>query len=215
MSSYRTYRKKVKDSQLSEAGTSEIYKPIWFAYEIMDSFLGEGLTCKKYGESTYILLTHLEEQSTNNDGETVDEHGNQSENVEGFKKVSDMVRRRKHPPDLLEAGNAVKNALATLKTTTNKNNSQCQQDGDCDLYGKILAKKLRQLPADDKLKFMYEIDGMFIRRCRSWLQSPAYCLPAGTTYVPSPSPSPTSTFSYNYNQFNRAPPIPAPTLILT
>lgn len=47
MSSYRTYRKKVKDSTHSGASSSEIYKPIWFAYETMDSFLGEGVQCKQ------------------------------------------------------------------------------------------------------------------------------------------------------------------------
>ena len=47
MSSYRTYRKKVKDSIHSGAGTDKVYKPIWFAYEILDTFLGSGVTCNK------------------------------------------------------------------------------------------------------------------------------------------------------------------------
>ncbi|KOB79173.1 Uncharacterized protein OBRU01_00964 [Operophtera brumata] len=57
MSSYRTYRKKVKDSIHSGASTDEVYKPIWFAYETMDSFLGEGVACNK---------TINSEQSANN-----------------------------------------------------------------------------------------------------------------------------------------------------
>lgn len=47
MSSYRTYRKKVKDSIHSGASADDIYKPIWFAYDTMDSFLGEGAACNK------------------------------------------------------------------------------------------------------------------------------------------------------------------------
>lgn len=59
MSSYRTYRKKVRDSQRSGAGTSEIYKPIWFAFEMMDSFMGEGLTCKKTQNTVSQLIFYL------------------------------------------------------------------------------------------------------------------------------------------------------------
>lgn len=59
MSSYRTYRKKVKDSIHSGASTDEVYKPIWFAYETMDSFLGEGVACNKTINSVsmfYLIL---------------------------------------------------------------------------------------------------------------------------------------------------------------
>ncbi|KAL3278597.1 hypothetical protein HHI36_016139 [Cryptolaemus montrouzieri] len=53
MSSYRTYKKKIKDSIISSADARDIYKPIWFAYEIMDSFLGEG------GESYKLMKSEL------------------------------------------------------------------------------------------------------------------------------------------------------------
>lgn len=38
---------KVRDSSRSGAGAGEIYKPVWFAYAYMDSFLGEGLEVRK------------------------------------------------------------------------------------------------------------------------------------------------------------------------
>ncbi|CAH2208699.1 jg26511 [Pararge aegeria aegeria] len=47
MSSYRSYKGKVKKSVQSGAGADEIYQPIWFAYEAMDAFLGDNLKCKK------------------------------------------------------------------------------------------------------------------------------------------------------------------------
>lgn len=34
----------VKDSSRSGAGENKIYKPIWFAYDALDSFLSDGLT---------------------------------------------------------------------------------------------------------------------------------------------------------------------------
>lgn len=42
--SYRKYRKMVRDSYTSGAGEDEVYKPIWFAYDALDSFLNDGLT---------------------------------------------------------------------------------------------------------------------------------------------------------------------------
>lgn len=138
-----------------------------------------------------------------NHEEVEEEQGDQSENVHGPWKISETVRKRKQPPELLEAGNTVKDALATLKTTINKNYPQCQSDDDCDLYGKMLAKKLRQLHEDEKWQLMYEIDDMFIRWRNSLLRIPAYSSPL-TTYIPSPSPSPQPTYSYNYNQLNRS-----------
>lgn len=44
--SYRKYRKMVNDSSKSGAGENEVYKPIWFAYDAIDSFLSQRLTPK-------------------------------------------------------------------------------------------------------------------------------------------------------------------------
>lgn len=40
MSTYRLYNKKIRDSIRSGVSTDDIYKTTWFAYELMDSFLG-------------------------------------------------------------------------------------------------------------------------------------------------------------------------------
>ncbi|KAJ8937238.1 hypothetical protein NQ314_011993 [Rhamnusium bicolor] len=40
MSTYRLYYKKTKESIRLGAATSEIFRSTWFAYELMDSFLG-------------------------------------------------------------------------------------------------------------------------------------------------------------------------------
>lgn len=45
--SYRGYKNKVKKSENSGAGVDDVYKPIWFAYEIIDSFFGDTTKCKK------------------------------------------------------------------------------------------------------------------------------------------------------------------------
>ncbi|CAG9788339.1 unnamed protein product [Diatraea saccharalis] len=74
------------------------------------------------------------------------------------------IRRRKTSSELVEAGNVVKEALATFKSTLKSNPSQpVQQEDDCDLYAKLLANKLRKLSEKNKLQLMHDIDGMYLR----------------------------------------------------
>lgn len=47
LSSYRSYKTKVKRSLSSGAGVDDVYKPVWFAYELMDSFLSDTTKCIK------------------------------------------------------------------------------------------------------------------------------------------------------------------------
>lgn len=44
-----------------------------------------------------------------------------------------------------------------------QNKSEDKED-ECDLYGKMLAKKLKKLPESERISFMYEVDGLFLRR---------------------------------------------------
>ncbi|XP_077297348.1 uncharacterized protein LOC143919042 [Arctopsyche grandis] len=182
MSSYRSYKKKVKDSIHNSAGSSEVYKPIWFAYDVMDSFLGEGGKCKE---------TINYEESSVNDNE---EEGNSSRSVDCQNTMSRSIRRHKDPPELLNAGEVVMDALSTLKTTLSTR--KFPEDDECDLHGKIVAKKLRKLPEDERTKIMCEIYNMFMRYDQlNRTQTPTYFSPS-TTCDPSPSPSPNLTYSY-------------------
>lgn len=100
-------------------------------------------------------------------------------------------RRCKNPPELQQAGSFIKESLANLNQALCRNNPQEKED-DCDRYGKILANKLRQLPEDERLIFMHQIDGMFIQRRRlSRLSSPIF--------VSTPSPSPNILQSHQQN----------------
>lgn len=47
LSSYRSYKTKVKKSLSSGAGADDVYKPVWFAYELMDAFLSDTTKCNK------------------------------------------------------------------------------------------------------------------------------------------------------------------------
>lgn len=70
------------------------------------------------------------------------------------------LRRRDNPTELEEAVKQVKRALSTLENCINNS----KEEDECDLYGKIFAKKLRKLPDNEREIFMYEINGMFVNR---------------------------------------------------
>lgn len=61
MSAFRGYRTKIKKSETSGAGTSNIYQPTWFAYEFMHSFLGAIYKCNpsvntEVGKKKHLIL---------------------------------------------------------------------------------------------------------------------------------------------------------------
>lgn len=95
-------------------------------------------------------------------------------------------RRRENPPELQEAGTQMKEAFSTLRNAINKRSIE---EDECDLFARILAKKLRKLPEHERELFMYEIDGMFINRSRHRPQSNSYVSPTHTSNRPSSSHS--------------------------
>lgn len=72
-----------------------------------------------------------------------------------------MTRRRhKNPIELQEAGQHMKDAISSLNNVSQK---QEVPEDDCDRYGKILAKKLRKLNELERMQFIWEMDGLFIK----------------------------------------------------
>lgn len=66
-------------------------------------------------------------------------------------------RRRSHKtPELNDTYTDVKHALSILNDDVD----------ECDLYGKLLAKKLRQYTDLDRQELMYEIDGLLLKKKR-------------------------------------------------
>ncbi|XP_077288635.1 uncharacterized protein LOC143913012 isoform X2 [Arctopsyche grandis] len=128
-----------------------------------------------------------EEGSSVNDNE---EEGNSSRNVDSQNTVSRSIRRHKNPPELFNAEEVFKDALSTLKTTLST--WEFQEDDECDLHGKIVAKRLRKLPQDARTLIMSEIYNIFMRYDqRNRPRTPTYFSPSAT-HDPSPNP----TYSY-------------------
>lgn len=77
-------------------------------------------------------------------------------------------RRRQNPPELQEAGNQMREAFTMLQNVVAKKTKVNEKEEDeCDLYGKILAKKLKKLPEEERELVMYEIDGLLLNRRRN------------------------------------------------
>lgn len=102
------------------------------------------------------------------------------------KPTRKTFRRRENPPEQLhDAGIQMKEAFTTLRSAINKRSIE---EDECDLFSRILAKKLRKLPEHERELFMYEIDGMFINRSRN-LNPPQSNSPTHTSNQPSSSHS--------------------------
>lgn len=47
MATYRSHKRKITTSMQSGAAAESVYKPIWFAFDFMDSFLCDIFQCRK------------------------------------------------------------------------------------------------------------------------------------------------------------------------
>ncbi|CAH2006293.1 unnamed protein product [Acanthoscelides obtectus] len=140
-----------------------INQPIWFAYETMDEFLG-GTLKSKNNVDTERGLEETQGANSEPTEEILEEtNENQSQSMDTQRDGNQTIRRRQNPSELIHAGNIVKDALATFKSALNRNESSTHLSDDCDLYGKLLANKLRKLSEITRLKFMRDIDGMYLR----------------------------------------------------
>ncbi|CAH1963710.1 unnamed protein product, partial [Acanthoscelides obtectus] len=152
--------KRKQDSTRSGAGGEDIYKPTWFAYEKMESFLLPVYTC--------IAGINTETQSQQNvvheeTEETEDDH---TDTVTTPSRPSTFTNKRRRPVTET-AEKQMATAFEQLTNDIRQRRSECRpahEDDDCDLYPKLLAIKLRELPNDERKLIMYQIDGLFISR---------------------------------------------------
>ncbi|KAF9406032.1 hypothetical protein HW555_005080 [Spodoptera exigua] len=164
-SSYRNYKSKIKKSEKSGAGADDVYKPIWFGYNIIDSMIGD-TTINKTTINTPENMDDTEQENPEEEQENQSQNDSQqSQDVNTNTTATPTVRRRKNPSELTEAGKMMKEALVTFKSTIKRHDNQSIntiQEDDCDLYGRLLAKKLRRLSEEKRLRLMHDIDGMIL-----------------------------------------------------
>lgn len=95
--------------------------------------------------------------------ETEDDH---TDTVTTPSRPSTSTNKRRRPVTET-AEKQMATAFEQLTNDIRQRRSECRpvhEDDDCDLYAKLLAIKLRELPNDERKLIMYQIDGLFISR---------------------------------------------------
>lgn len=106
-------------------------------------------------------------------------------------KVVPVVKRRsKNPPELAEASKQMTNAFSTLNQVLNNTNTA--KDDDCELYGRLLATKLRKFSEVVREDIMLEIDTLLINRRRVKYQLVKF-LSFNIIFITQPTPFSTGT----------------------
>lgn len=72
--------------------------------------------------------------------------------------------KRSLQQDLHSAEQHMKVAFDNLSETLRK------KDDECELYGQLLAQKLRKLSENERIELMYEIDGLVVKSLRNSIQ---------------------------------------------
>lgn len=96
------------------------------------------------------------------DAEAVQKENNNPD----ISKIEIPVRRRRcnNPAELKEVNTEMKKAFTTLNNVLDNKQKKEQNEDECDLYGKLLAKKLRQYSETERDELMYEIDGLLLKK---------------------------------------------------
>ncbi|XP_011552565.3 uncharacterized protein LOC105384090 [Plutella xylostella] len=173
MTSFRMHTNKKK--------RQESYRPTWFAYPVMASFLSGKYECDNstnqsesefYGAS-YSSATELTEDQKYQGDKVMTPR--QRPLQQGASKPRSSGA---HPAETNNAKKQVDEAVSCLKRATD-NNKDCDE---YDLYGQLLVKKLRKLDERQRDVAMHEIDNIMFRAkmqteqpARSYSTSPVPC----------------------------------------
>ncbi|CAG4997056.1 unnamed protein product [Parnassius apollo] len=190
MGTFRRHLKKKQDSMRSGAGSDEIYEPIWFAYRIMESFLLPVYTSR--------ATLNTEETTSTSSESRDSQIPKQPFGDETIPEIHEAIHNERTDSEVMKTLQSPRTPTSQMQPTQEKNNhrrsvpntaeqqiatafgqlanvlgqrqshSAIKEDDDCDLYAKLLAKKLRELFKHERSLIMYEIDGIFINRiqCR-------------------------------------------------
>ncbi|KAF6201355.1 hypothetical protein GE061_005803 [Apolygus lucorum] len=169
MATFRTHLRKKRASR--SKGDEVLYKSIWFAYDFMEDFLSD-----VYGEQRERRLS----EDSNHDDEYIDtkitlipvsepKKIKLSASGSGTETPTDTRPTPRHRRDPSKSGEDSLNKPSSSVRELKRDHDE--EEDECDLYGRILAKKLRRLPELDRAVLMHDIDGMMINVLRSYLDS--------------------------------------------
>ncbi|XP_053623245.1 uncharacterized protein LOC128682527 [Plodia interpunctella] len=141
LAAYRLNHRKVLASY--QAGDDEVFKPPWIYYDALAAFMNNVYECKSTLMSKEDFCV-LKEDSSDTKDDTDDPLDTKSQQLQES-KISSQV---------------------SIPTHKRLGVPQKREDDDCDLYGRLLAKMLREFSEIDRLELRHEIDGLIIKKKR-------------------------------------------------
>ncbi|XP_022828279.1 uncharacterized protein LOC111357710 [Spodoptera litura] len=145
LTQYRDCLKKINDSIKSECSAEDIYKPSWFAFEALDNFLSD---IYKYRVT---ISTEVMERT---------KESPQSRETIGHGSIETSSPR----PDSPESCSySLSGADAFPPPKRQRRAPEFVNANACELYGQLLAEKLKALGTDDRLVLMNEIDNLVFK----------------------------------------------------
>ncbi|XP_063534934.1 uncharacterized protein LOC134744916 [Cydia strobilella] len=182
LTQYRDILRRIKESQqkASDGDGHELYKPSWFAFDVMNSYLShlyESPVTVKPEE-----LVSYDEDPLSNDSDTYNEVDKSQIDVD-IERINSNKRSVSWEPRILHTRRLSHDStpseqdycitkkrratqelrvLALERELPNVNEKHHEQDKvkECDLYGQLLAEKLKPLEQNDRLQLMNEIDNL-------------------------------------------------------
>lgn len=168
MTAFRLHYKKILQS--TRANQDEVYKPIWIFYKPLQSFLKE--IYEPPNSDSYASTSFREDLDINEDFDEEEDDNLDSSSEKKEEDIKPKLRLAKRyssslPLELQEVSKEMSNAFNTLNQALKKRQSvpSPKEEDDCDLYARLLAKRLRKFSESERQEIMYELDGLLLSRC--------------------------------------------------
>ncbi|CAK1589268.1 unnamed protein product [Parnassius mnemosyne] len=188
MSTYRLYRKKISDSTRSGSSTDDIFKPNWFAYELMDRFLAP-----IYDKSDTVTINTETMEFPNEDSNQDRSFSNEG----SIQNRSSTSAKKRRESEVTEVRAQIKTAVNVLKNLSDRPRTEVDE---VDLYCQLLAKKIKKFNEQQREVIMHDIDELIYQKrndsylninspARSSTYSYVRSTPDSVRFTPTPSPS--------------------------
>ncbi|XP_045775066.1 uncharacterized protein LOC123873979 [Maniola jurtina] len=171
MATWRPLFRKKMASLRSGADEDEVFRPVWFAYDAMESFLGSVYdidgSIKQYEEPT--VASSPSNQSQHSDDVTILTIKKENEDNTDSSTTPHLSKKRKKFMEIEydEGQNITYTGFDPLNSATategpSRVMRKSEEDDECDIYAKLLARKLRKYPGRMRDRMMYKIDGLLL-----------------------------------------------------
>ncbi|XP_045483177.1 uncharacterized protein LOC123688619 isoform X2 [Harmonia axyridis] len=164
MATFRGHSRRKKASMMEGAEGSAVYQPVWFAFNLMESFLGE-----VYGiQNTNDVNTADVETSDSTDLPHQEEYDYFSSAAPTPSRAvatpppshQHPAKRRRTTIEPRDTENVVTEIYTLLNSVLAKKE---EEEDECEMYCKIMVKRLRKIPEHERQQLMHDMDGMVLK----------------------------------------------------